>query len=297
MNVDNPLLDLGFNIPFEAVSAAHVEPAVKVLLDRARSNIEAIENDAAPPTYDNTLGRLDVATEPLEVVMTVVGHLETVMTSAELRDAYNHVRPDVSAFYASIPLRPRLWLRLKAYGASAEAAGLSGARARYLKKTLESFRREGADLNATDKARLEAISRELADLTSRYGQNVVASTGAFELIVEDESRLSGLPEAAKGRAREDAQAHGKSGWRFSLQAPSMIPLLTYADDAELRREVAMASECRATTGEWQNPPLIGKIIELRREQASLLGFASFADLVLDDRMAKTARPRASSWRI
>ena len=222
LKADNPLLGLGFNIPFEAISAAHVEPAVSALLELARRNIEAIEKDPAPPTYDNTLGRLDVATEQLEVVMTVVGHLETVMTSAELRDVYNRVRPDVSAFYASIPLRPELWLRLKAFGATAEAAQLSGARARYLKKTLESFRREGADLNATDKARLEAISRELADLTSRYGQNVVASTGAFELIVEDEARLSGLPEAAKGRAREDAQAHGKPGWRFTLQAPTRV---------------------------------------------------------------------------
>jgi oligopeptidase A len=284
---NNPLLNLGFNIPFESLLPVHVEPAVAELLERSRRNIEAIENDASPPTYDNTLGRLDTATEQLEVVMTVVGHLETVMTSPELRDVYNRVRPEVSAFYASIPLRPALWQRLKAFGATAEAAALRGARARFLKKTLEQFRREGADLNPADKARLEAISRELADLTSRYGQNVVASTAAFELVIDDEARLSGLPASAKERAREDAAAHGQAGYRFTLQAPSMIPVLTYADDAELRREVAMASERRATTGEWQNPPLISKILELRREQARLLGFESFADLVLDDRMAKT----------
>jgi oligopeptidase A len=284
---NNPLLNLGFNIPFEALLPAHVEPAVAALLERSRRNIEAIENDASAPSYDNTLGRLDTATEQLEVVMTVVGHLETVMTSPELRDVYNRVRPEVSAFYASIPLRPALWQRLKAFGATPEAASLRGARARFLKKTLEQFRREGADLNPDDKARLEAISRELADLTSRYGQNVVASTAAFELVIEDEARLSGLPASAKERAREDAAAHGQAGYRFTLQAPSMIPVLTYADDAGLRREVAMASERRATTGEWQNPPLISKILELRREQATLLGFQSFADLVLEDRMAKT----------
>lgn len=284
---NNPLLNLGFNIPFEALLPAHVEPAVSALLERSRRNIEAIENDAAPPTYDNTLGRLDTATEQLEVVMTVVSHLETVMTSPELRDVYNRVRPEVSAFYARIPLRPALWQRLKAFAATPEAASLKGARARFLKKTLEQFRREGADSTPDEKARLEAISRELADLTSRYGQNVVAATAAFELVVEDEARLSGLPASAKERAREDAAAHGQAGYRFTLQAPSMIPVLTYADDGELRREVAMASERRATTGEWQNPPLISKILELRREQAKLLGFQSFADLVLDDRMAKT----------
>jgi oligopeptidase A len=289
---NNPLLNLGFNIPFEALLPEHVEPAVEAMLARSRQNIEAIENDPAPPTYDNTLGRLDTATERLEVVMTVVGHLETVMTTPELRDAYNRVRPEVSAFYASIPLRPLLWQRLKAFAASPEAARLRGARARFSKKTIEQFRREGADLNPADKARLEAISRELSELTSRYGQNVVASTAAFELLIEDERRLAGLPAAAKERAREDAAAHQQAGYRFTLQAPSMIPVLTYADDAELRKTVTMASDCRATTGEWQNPPLISKIIELRREQAKLLGFDSFADLVLDDRMAKTgARAR------
>jgi oligopeptidase A len=284
---NNPLLGLGFNIPFEALSPAHVEPAVAELLERSRRNIEAIENDTALPTYESTLGRLDTATEQLEVVMTVVGHLETVMTSPELREVYNRVRPEVSAFYASIPLRPKLWERLKAFGLTEDAAKLGGARARFLKKTLEQFRREGADLIAADKQRLEAISRELADLTSRFGQNVVASTAAFELLIEDEAQLSGLPEAAKERAREDAKAHGQEGWRFSLQGPSLLPIMTYADDAGLRQKVAMASESRATSGEWQNPPLIEKIIALRREQARLLGFDSFADLVLADRMAKT----------
>jgi oligopeptidase A len=286
-NADNPLLKLGFNIPFQALAPAHVEPAVRALLEQSRRNIEAIENDASPPTYDNTLGRLDSATEALEVVMTVVGHLESVMTSPELRDVYNRVRPEVSAFYAGIPLRPALWLRLKAFGATPAALSLRGPRARFLEKTLEQFRREGADLGPVEKARLEAISRELSELTSRFGQNVVASTAAFELIVEDEARLAGLPEAAKQRARKDAEARGLSGYRFTLQAPSMIPVLTYCDDADLRRQLFVASEARATTGEWSNPPLVAKILELRREHARLLGFENFADLVLADRMAKS----------
>jgi oligopeptidase A len=284
---ENPLLKLGFNIPFEALSPAHVEPAVAALLDESRCNIEAIERETQPPSYENTLGRLDTATEALEVVMTVVGHLESVATSPELREVYNRVRPEVSAFYASIPLRPALWQRLKAFAASPGAAQLSGPRARFLEKTLEQFRREGAELGAAEKARLEAISRELSELTSRFGQNVVAATAAFELIVEDEGRLAGLPEAAKERARQDATAHDRSGYRFTLQAPSLIPVLTYCADAELRRQIFMASESRATAEPCNNPPLIGKILELRREQARLLGFSDFADLVLADRMAKS----------
>src|SRR5262245_38960151 len=102
----NPLSNLGFNIPFQDISPAYVEPAVQELLGESRRNIEAIESDKAPPTYENTFGCLDRATEKLEVVMTVVGHLESVVTSPELRESYNKVRPEVSAFYASIPLRP-----------------------------------------------------------------------------------------------------------------------------------------------------------------------------------------------
>ncbi|MEO8182887.1 MAG: M3 family metallopeptidase [Deltaproteobacteria bacterium] len=283
---ENPLLNLCFNIPFESLQPAHVEPAVQVLLQRGRLNIEAIESESAPPTYENTLGRLDTATEELEVAMTVVGHLESVMTSPELREVYNRVRPDVSAFYAGIPLRPLLWLRLKAFGGTAEAAALRGPRARFLQKTLEQFRREGADLSLPEKQRLEAISRELSELTSRFGQNVVASNATYELLLQDEARLGGLPEAAKQRAGEDAKVHDQQGYRFTLQAPSMIPLLTYCDDRELRRELYMASECRATSGEHNNAPLIAKILELRHEQARLLGFQHFADLVLADRMAK-----------
>jgi oligopeptidase A len=286
---DNPLLTLGFDIPFGDIRPEHVEPAATALLAQARERIEAIENDAAEPSYDNTLGRLDTATEALERAMGVVGHLEAVMTSAELRDTYNRVRPELGAFYASIALRPKLWERLKAYAATPDSAAQSPARARYLKKTMDDFRRNGAELAPAQKQRLEAISRELSELTSRYSQNVVQATGAYELIVEDLGRLRGLPEAALERAKEDAAARGKSGYRLTLQAPSLIPVLTYVEDAALREELYSAFEARATQGEFDNRPLILKILELRREQAELLGYGDFADLVLEDRMAHTGK--------
>jgi oligopeptidase A len=286
---DNPLLQLGFNIPFAAIRPEHVEPAVTRLLALVRGRIEALEEDTAPPTYDNTLGLLDSVTEPLERAMGAVGHLESVMTSAELRDVYNRVRPEVSAFYASIPLRAKLWQRLKAYAATPESALQSPARQRYMKKTMDDFRRNGAELAPAEKARLEAISRELSELTSRYSQNVVQATGAYELILEDAARMRGLPEAAVERAKEDASARGKTGYRLTLQAPSLIPVLTYAEDASLRQELYSAFEARAAHGEFDNRPLILKILELRREQAKLLGYGDFADLVLEDRMAHTGK--------
>ncbi len=285
---NNPLLQLGFDLPFGKLRPEHIEPAVAALLAQSSANLEAIESASGPATYQNTFEPLDRATELLEIAMTVVGHWECVDTSQELRDAYNQVQPEVSAFYSGIPLRPALWRRIgEAAAAAAGDVSLSPTQRRFVERTVEDYRRAGADLGDAEKARLQAISRELSTLTSRFGQNVVAATGAYELIVEDESRLEGLPPSAREAARHGAEAHGKPGYRFTLQAPSFLALVTYAKDAELRRQIYEAFESRAATGQYANPPLITEILRLRAEQAKLLGFADFADLVLEDRMAKT----------
>jgi oligopeptidase A len=290
---DNPLLSLRFDVPFDRITAAHVEPAVAVLVAESTRALQAIEALSGPRTYENTVHALEQATERLEVAMTVVGHLEAVSSTPELRAAYNAVRPPVSAFFASIPLRPKLWTALKEYGATAEAKALAGAPQRYLKKTLDDFRRHGADLDAAGKARLEAISRELAELTAKFGQNVLDSTAEWELVVTDPKELSGLPESALAAAKESAERKGKTGWRFTLQAPSYIPLVTYADDAGIRERTYRAFNARATRAPLDNAPLLSAIIRLRREEASLLGYRTFADLVLEDRMAKSGdRARA-----
>ncbi len=287
-SAQNPLLEIDFEIPFDRIRAEHVRPGIHALLEDARRGVAAIGASRAPSTYDNVLGALERATEPLEVAMTVVGHLESVTTNPALRDAYNEVQPEVSGFYASIPLDAALWARLKVLAASEEATRLTGAHKRHLVKTVEDFKRHGADLDDAGKRRLEEITRELATLTSHYGQNVLDETAAWELVIEDESKLAGLPESARDAARQSAEQKGKAGWRFTLQAPSLIPLLTYLDDAGIREQVYRAYNARATHGEKANPPLIARIIELRQEEATLLGYADFAALVLEDRMAKTA---------
>jgi oligopeptidase A len=283
---DNPLLHLGFELPFDRIRAGHVEPAIAALLEDAKKKLEAIENEPAPRTYENTLGALDVATERLEVAMTVVGHLESVANTPKLRAAHNAVRPEVNAFFASIPLRPKLWAALSAYAETEDGKSLVGARQRFLKKTLDDFRRHGAELPEAGKARLEAISRELAELTSRFAQNVLDATAEWDLVATDPKDLDGLPESAILAAKDSAAKKGKAGHRFTLQAPSYIPLVTYLNDRKLREVAYRAYNSRAASGRYDNGPLMLRILELRREQAKLLGYPTFANLVLEDRMAK-----------
>ncbi|MBM4362836.1 MAG: M3 family metallopeptidase, partial [Deltaproteobacteria bacterium] len=207
--------------------------------------------------------------------------------------AHNAVRPEVSAFFAGLPLRPRLWEALRDLAASDEGRALEGPRRRLLDKTVADFRRHGAELDAAGKERLEAIVRELAELTSRFGQNVLDATAAWEKVVASAAELEGLPPSALEAARESAERRGVEGYRFTLQAPSYVPVLTYAKNRALREEVYRAVNTRASSGEHDNAPLIERILALRAEQAALLGYRTFPDLVLEDRMAGSAdRARA-----
>ena len=281
----NPLLSLPFRVPFDRIRAEHVEPAMKELLRDARQRIDAVAADPEPRTFDNTLAALDQITEPLDDAMAVVRHLESVATYPELRAAYNAVQPEVSAFYSGIPLHAGLWKALQSYSATAEAGALSGTRRRFLTKTVDSFRRHGADLDPAGKARLEAIDIELATVTTKFSENVLDATNAFELLITEEAGLAGLPPSAIAAARESAAQKGLAGWRFTLQAPSYTPVMTYLDGAGVRREIYHAYAIRSSSGRYDNRAVLSRILELRRAKAELLGFRNFADLVLHDRMA------------
>ncbi|XXT17393.1 M3 family metallopeptidase [Sorangium sp. So ce429] len=284
---DNPLLSLGFEIPFDRIRSEHVEPAVRALLDDARARLEAVVATPGPRTYDNTLGALEAVTDRLDRAMNVVSHLESTSTTPELRAAYNAVQPEVSEFLSGIALNEGVYGALKAFAATPEAEALTGPRRRFFKKTLDDFRRSGAELEPAGKKRLSEIDVELATLTLRFSQNVLDATNAFEFVIEDPARLAGLPPSAVETARQSAEDRGIKGYRFTLQAPSYIPVLTYLDDATIRERFYRAFNTRATEGGHDNRPLIRRILELRCEKAKLLGYASFADLVLEDRMAKT----------
>jgi oligopeptidase A len=288
----NPLLDIGFEIPFDRIRTEHVEPAVRQLLATAKAEIDAIAARHEPRTYDNTLGALEDATEKLGRAVTVIAHLESVCSAPDLREAHNNIQPDVSAFYASIPLHEGLWKALSTLAQSDAPKTLSAAKRRHLEKTVDDFKRHGADLDPAGKRRLEALSRELTTLTNRFSQNLLDASAAWDLIVDDETKIAGLPISAREQARAGAEAKETSGYRFTLQAPSVIAVMTYLDDASIRETVYRAFNRRASGGDHDNREIVRAIIELRQEKARLLGYADFADFVLEDRMAGSGKAAA-----
>ena len=287
----NPLLRIQFQIPFDRIRAEHVEPAILQLLGEARQRLEAITSDSSPRTFDNTMEPLDTLTDTLDYAMGTVRHLEAVATTPELRAAYNRVQPEVSAFHSSLPLNEALWNAVKSYSQTEEAARLTGTPKRFLEKTMDNFRRHGAELDAAGKKRIAEIDVELTKQTIRFAENVLDSVNEFELVIEDETKLAGLPEGAIAMARASAASKGleQPSWRFTLQAPSYIALMTYLDDREIRRAVYEAYVNRAVEDPHNNVPVFLRILELRREKAKLLGYRDFADLVLEDRMAHNGR--------
>jgi len=284
---ENPLLHIAFEIPFDRVEPGHVEPAIAELLADAAKRLEILGGDAEPRTFANTMLALEKVTERLDYAMGVVRHLESVRTTPELRAAYNAVEPLVSEFYARIPLHEGLWNQLQGFAATEEAQQLEGVRRRFFKKTMDSFRRHGAELEPEGKRRLAEMDVELSKLTTKFSENVLDATNAFELVITEEARLPGLPPTAIAAARQSAQAKDMEGWRFTLQAPSYTPVLTYLDDREIREQVYRAQSTRASSGDLDNREIVARVLQLRREKAELLGFGNFADFVLHDRMAHT----------
>jgi oligopeptidase A len=287
----NPLLRIKFQIPFDEIRPQHVEPAIAELLRVAREELEQLTSDPAPRTYDNTMERLDKLTDRLDYAIGIVRHLEGVATTPELRAAYNAVQPEVSAFYSTLPLNEALWRAVQFYAQAAEAKNLSGAQKRFLDKTIDSFRRHGAELDPAGKKRIAEIDVELSKQTIRFSENVLDSINEFDLVIADEKKLAGLPEGARAMARASASSKGleEPSWRFTLHAPSYIALMTYLDNRAIRQQVYEAYVNRAVEQDRDNRPVMLRILELRNEKAKLLGYRDFADLVLEDRMAHTGK--------
>jgi len=288
----NPFLDPAFEIRWSQLEPSSIEPDISQALETAQVRIDELAASGTHRrTFDNTLLALESATDELDRAWGLVGHLDSVCNSDALRVAYNAMLPKVSEFYARIPLNQDLWQVIKAYASTDEAAALNGARRRFLDETLADFRDQGADLPPESRKRLEALEAELAQVTQKFGENVLDATNAWDLHVDDASKLAGLPETARATALADAQAKELGTedvpvWRFTLHFPSMAPVLQHLDDESIRRQVWEASSKVAHDSPYDNTDLIWKILKLRQEKAAILGKADFADLVLERRMAK-----------
>ena len=286
--INSPLLAVRFPIQFGTVQADQVEPAIHQLLELVKARITALSAANVPRTYRDIILALDTATEPLDFAMGIVRHLESVATTTALRDAHNAVQEPVSVFYTSIALDEKLWSAVKAVDQTVDKSKLEPVHRRFLKKTVTGFRRAGADLDAAGKKALEDLDVALTKTTTKFSQNVLDATNAYELIIEDQSKLAGLPESAIDAARESAKSKGREGWRLTLQAPSYTAALTYLNNRDIRRDLWFASNTRAAVdGPLDNRPLIAEILRLRRAKAELLGYKDFADFVQDERMAHT----------
>jgi len=288
MSSSHPFLCRDFHIEWSKLTPDHIIADVSLAIETGRANIETIK--AVTPeeaTFENTFGALESATEDLDRSWGRVNHLDSVSNSEELRKALNEMLPLVSEFSSSISLDQQLWTVLKSFAHSHAADSLSDIQKRYLRETCEEFQSAGADLNEESKRRMFEINSALAKVTQKFGENVLDSTNAWELFISEESRLSGLPESAKTSAAEDAKAKGKEGqWRFTQQFPSMYPVMQYATDDQLRKEIWEGGCTIGNGGESDNTQLIWEILRLRKEKADLLGHDNFADLVLKRRMAK-----------
>ena len=291
--MDNPFLSRSFQIPWSQLTPDRVQPAIEAALADAEVALDRITATlVSEANYTNAFLALEQATELLNESWAKVTHLNSVADSAPLREAHNAMLPKVSAFFAKIPLNGGLWERLKVAAARPESAALTGEHRRFLDETMADFRQQGADLSAEPKARLEAVQSELAQLTQKYSENVLDATNAWELLVSDPARLQGLPAHAREAARQNAlkKGHGSEAapvWRFTLHAPSLEPVMLYAEDGELRRQVWTAAAAVGREGAHDNRELVKRILALRQEKAALLGQPHFADFVLQRRMAKS----------
>ena len=289
MSDSNPFLAQDFKIKWPSLTPDHIKTDVTKAIETSKANIDAIKAIAPNETiFENTFGALESATDDLDRSWGRVNHLDSVANSDELREALNEMLPVVSEFSSSISLDDDLWRVLKSYSESDAVASLTEIQQRFVQETCDDFKAAGADLDADSKKRMFEINSELAKVTQKFGENVLDSTNAWELYVEDEAELAGLPESAKIGAAEDAKSKGKeSQWRFTQQFPSMYPVMQYAESTNLRKKIWEGGGTIGNGGDHDNTEQIWSILKLRQEKAALLGFGNFADHVLNRRMAKS----------
>ena len=288
----NPLLDFSGLPRFSDIRTEHITPAIEQLLEDNRAIIARIRADGTTPTWENFVQPMVDANERLSRAWGQVSHLNAVVNSPELREIYNANLLPVTQYYAELGQDQTLFEKFKQLRNGVHFEGLNLARKKVVENELRDFRLGGAELPSQEKERFLQIQEELSALSSRFNDNLLDSTNNFMLHVESADELSGIPADVLEMARETAEKDGIPGWKFTLHAPSYSPVMQYADNRTLREKMYRAYATRASelgNVEWDNTPLINRILELRKEEAQLLGFDSYAGVSLATKMASTPK--------
>lgn len=285
----NPLIDQGVLLDFACIKPEHVTPAMDELLDRARKALKAAQ-ETTPASWQATVEPLEAALTKLTRAWGAVGHLTGVMDSPELREAYNANLPRTTQFFIELSQSELLYARYKEIAASKEFASLDALKQRVINHELRDFRLSGAELPASQKAQLKALEEEASALGQKFSENFLDATNAFALDVSDRAELEGIPSDILEMYAAQAKAAGVAGWRITLQIPSYLPAMQYGANRALREKLYRAYITRASElGEasHDNTSIISRLLEIRREEALLLGMKDYAEVSLAVKMAKS----------
>ncbi|MTG97306.1 MULTISPECIES: M3 family metallopeptidase [Myroides] len=286
--LNNPFNTVHGTAPFTQIKTEDYIPAFQKAIQNTKAEIDAITANAATPTFENTLEALAYSGMELDILSNIFFNLNSAETNDEMQKIAQEVAPMLSALSNDISLNEELFKRVKAVYEQKETLNLTIEQETLLTKNYKSFVRNGALLSEDKKERLRAIDAELSTTALKFGENVLAETHKYQLHLTEEKDLAGLPEGAVEEARALAEQEGKEGWVFTLDYPSYIPFMTYADNRELRKEMAIAAGKKAfQDNEHNNEANVLKIVNLRHERANLLGYATHAHFVLEERMAQS----------
>lgn len=289
MTILNKTFDTQYNTaPFSKIKNEDFLPAFKTAIENAKNEIDAIVNNTESPTFQNTIEALDYSGEQLDRISSIFFNLNSAETNDEIQKIAQEVSPLLSEFSNDITLNEELFKRVKAVYDSKDDLELTTEQETLLDKKYKGFSRNGANLSEDRKEKLRAIDKELSQLKLKFGEHILAETNKFEMLLTDESDLSGLPEGAKEAAKQLAESKGKDGWLITLDYPSYIPFMTYADNRELREKLSKAFGSKGFhNDDLDNQDIVLKIANLRFERAQLLGYKTHAHFVLEERMAET----------
>jgi len=274
--------------PFQSINNEDYKPSILKLIDQAKHEIAEITNNKALPTFKNTIEALEFSGKQLDRVTSIFFNLNSAETSEEIQKIAQEVSPILSEFGNDITLNQDLFKRIKAVYNSKDTLKLSTEQQTLLDKKYKSFSRNGANLNEEDKTKLREIDKKLANLKLKFGENILAETNKYELHLTKESDVSGLPDGAKEAAKQLAESKNKNGWLITLDYPSYIPFITYADNRKLREQLSKVAGSKGFKGDaLDNQAIVLELTKLRFDRANLLGYKTHAHFILEERMAET----------